>query len=141
MAQKHGPRDDGRPFWLKAEQSCQSKSPCRWTADGASIFSVADGKKLAQTPPKLPTQWEINRQRKIAKAAVDSRVVSGMRLMPEYTPARAMLWGTIIALWGTGALVASTARGLDIHTVGLLRLTQDSCFDLISSCIDPEIDC
>lgn len=28
----------------------------RWTADGASIFSVADGKQLAQTPYQVPTQ-------------------------------------------------------------------------------------
>ena len=94
----------------------------RWEADGASIFSVADGKKLAQTPPKLPSQWELNRQRKIAKAAVDSRVVSGIRLMPEYTPGRAMLWGTILAMWGTGALVATAARGLDIHKVSFIDL-------------------
>lgn len=54
-------------------------------------FSVQDGKRLAQTPVKQPSTWELNRARKIAQASVDKRVVSGIRLMPEYTPARAML--------------------------------------------------
>lgn len=90
---------------------------CRWSSDGASIFSIADGKRLAQTPPKEPTNWELNRARKIAKAAVDERVVQGLRLMPEYTPARAMLWGSILAVWGTAILTASVARQLDIHDV------------------------
>jgi hypothetical protein len=40
------------------------------------------------------------------------------RLLPKFTPGRAMMWGTILALWGTGALVATTARQLDIHTSG-----------------------
>ena len=44
-----------------------------------------------------------------------------MRLMPEYTPARAMLWGGILALWGTAAVTASVARSLDIHTVSFYR--------------------
>lgn len=90
---------------------------CRWSPDGASIFSIADGKRLAQTPPKEPTAWELNRARKIAKASVDERVVQGLRLMPEYTPARAMLWGSILAVWGTATITASIARYLDIHNV------------------------
>ncbi len=28
------------------------------------------------------------------------------------------MWGTILAVWGTGALVATTARQLDIHSAG-----------------------
>lgn len=98
---------------------------CRWAPDGASIFSVADGKRLAQTPPKEPSSWELNRARKIAKAAVDERVVQGMRLMPEYTPGRAMLWGSILAIWGTAILTATAARSLDIHDVSLLQQLHD----------------
>ena len=40
------------------------------------------------------------------------------RLLPELTPGRAMMWGTILAMWGTCAAVALTARQLDIHTAG-----------------------
>lgn len=90
---------------------------CRWTSDGASIFSIADGKRLAQTPAKQPTGWELTRAQKIAKASVDERVVQGLRLMPEYTPGRAMLWGSILAIWGTATITAAVARALDIHDV------------------------
>ena len=32
-----------------------------------------------------------------------------------------MMWGTILAMWGTGALVALTARQLNINTAGAGR--------------------
>lgn len=38
------------------------------------------------------------------------------RLLPKFTPGRAFFWGTVLALWGTGALVAGTARKLDIQS-------------------------
>lgn len=43
--------------------------------------------------------------------------VRGMRLLPVFSPGRALLWGTILAAWGTGAIVASSSRALDIRTV------------------------
>lgn len=53
--------------------------------------------------------------------------MAGYRLLPEFTPGRALMWGTILALWGTAGLVASTARGLDIGSAeeapGRLRAT------------------
>ena len=85
--------------------------------DDASIFSVADGKKLAQTPHKPPTFYERLRAEKQQRAALETPLVRGMRLLPEFTPGRAMLWGTILAVWGTAAVFASTARSLDIKTV------------------------
>lgn len=42
--------------------------------------------------------------------------VRGMRLLPVFTPGRAMMWGTILALWGTGAVFASSSRALNIRT-------------------------
>lgn len=39
------------------------------------------------------------------------------RLLPTFTPARAMMWGTILAMWGTGALVMSSSRALGIRRV------------------------
>lgn len=109
------PRSSATASWARQGTAKVSMGRSRWSSDGASIFSIADGKRLAQTPPKEPTNWELNRARKIAKAAVDERVVQGLRLMPEYTPARAMLWGSILAVWGTAILTASVARQLDIH--------------------------
>ena len=89
----------------------------RWTVDNASIFSVDDGKRLAQTPHKPLTFYERTRLEKQQKAAIETPLVKGIRLLPEFTPGRAMLWGSILAVWGTAALVVSTAKSLDIKTV------------------------
>jgi hypothetical protein len=90
----------------------------RWTHDGgahASIFSVADGKRLAAEPARHATAWEAARAARVARAAVETPVVAGMRLMPTYTPGRALLWGSVLAAWGTGALAASAARSFGIR--------------------------
>ena len=53
-----------------------------------------------------------------------------MRLLPVFSPGRALLWGTILAAWGTGAVVASSSRALDIRTVrgAPLAVEGDLCF-------------
>ncbi|KAK9817724.1 hypothetical protein WJX72_001239 [[Myrmecia] bisecta] len=89
----------------------------RWTSDGASIFSVQDGKRLAQTPPKEPTIYEQARMARMARNQLETPLVRGYRLLPEFTPGRALMWGTIFAVWGSAALVVSTARQLGIHKV------------------------
>lgn len=90
---------------------------CRWTVGDASIFSVDDGKRLAQTPHKPLTFYERIRLEKQQMAALETPLVQGYRLLPEFTPGRAMFWGSIIAVWGTAALVMSAAKSLDIKTV------------------------
>lgn len=52
---------------------------------------------------------------KIQKAALQTPTVAGYRVLPEMTPGRAMLWGSILAIWGTAALVSAAARSLDIR--------------------------
>lgn len=89
----------------------------RWNVGDASIFSVDDGKRLAQTPHKPLTFYERIRLEKQQKASLESPLVQGYRLLPEFTPGRAMFWGTVLAMWGTAAIVMSTAKSLDIHTV------------------------
>lgn len=89
----------------------------RWVVDDVSIFSVADGKRLASTPPSGATYYENLRMNKIQRAALETPTVAGYRLLPEFTPGRAMMWGTILAMWGTGALVATAMKTLDIHGV------------------------
>lgn len=42
------------------------------------------------------------------------------RLLPQFTPGRALMWGSILALWGTGALVMSSSRALNIQRVSTL---------------------
>ena len=87
----------------------------RWSAEDVSIFSVADGKRMASTPPKAITTYESIRMAKITKASFETPTMAGYRLLPEFTPGRAMLWGTVIAMWATGAVVASAMRNLDIQ--------------------------
>lgn len=87
----------------------------RWVVDDVSIFSVADGKRLASTPPSGATYYENLRMNKIQRAALETPTLAGYRLLPEFTPGRAMMWGTILAMWGTGALVATAMRTLDIQ--------------------------
>lgn len=65
----------------------------RWSSDGTSIFSVADGHALAQTPPKEPTHFERIRAERLARAQLETPLVRGLRLMPEYTPGRCRLCG------------------------------------------------
>jgi hypothetical protein len=61
-------------------------------------------------------RYENIRMQKIQRAALESpTVLGGYRVLPEMTPGRALMWGTIVAVWGTGALVMSTARYLGIE--------------------------
>lgn len=90
----------------------------RWSVDNVSIFSVSDGKRLASSPMREPTAFEAARAARVAAAAsaVDAPLVAGYRLLPVYSPGRALFWGSVLALWGTAAAAASAARGLGIRT-------------------------
>ena len=48
---------------------------CRWETPDGSIFSVADGRRLAQEPVRLPTAFEAARQRKIDRATLGTPLV------------------------------------------------------------------
>ena len=97
----------------------------RWTNPDASIFSVAKGKELAQLPAKLPTNYEVIRQKRISQAALESPVVQGIRLLPEFTPGRAFFWGTVLAVWGTAAV-----------TVTACKASWDQAGKYVISCMD-----
>lgn len=87
----------------------------KWVVEDASIFSVADGKRLAQTPVKeMGTAWESARFEKIRAASLETPLVGGFRLLPELTPGRAFLWGSLLALWGTAATFKLAAGHLGI---------------------------
>ena len=47
----------------------------RWETPDGSIFSVADGRRLAQEPVRLPTAFEAARQRKIERATMETPLV------------------------------------------------------------------
>lgn len=98
----------------------------KWTVDGASVFSVEDGKRLATSPVKeTGTRWESARFNKIQAAARETPLIAGFRVLPELTPGRAFLWGSVLALWGSLAAVKMTASHIGIHSFeeapGVLR--------------------
>lgn len=163
----------------------------RWSTEDGSIFSVADGKRLAQEPVRQPTPFEAMRQNRVAKATLETPLVAGMRcaharmpprygmsvkfasecwhvpgdvlervsdtpvsiqpgnvslllllslefvgpiplcaicrLLPIFTPGRAMMWGTILAMWGTGAVVMSSTRALGISRVSFFAPCHRFC--------------
>ena len=51
----------------------------RWSTEGGSIFSVADGKRLAQEPVRQPTPFEALRHSRVSKATLESPLVAGYR--------------------------------------------------------------
>ncbi len=67
---------------------CEFWCPHRWSSDGTSIFSVAEGRALASTPHKEPTHFERIRAERLSRAQLETPLVRGLRLMPEYTPGR-----------------------------------------------------
>lgn len=70
----HGP---GVNTWATAGILAEKvlPAPCRWETPDGSIFSVADGRRLAQEPVRLPTAFEAARQRKIDRATMETPLV------------------------------------------------------------------
>jgi len=88
------------------------------TVAGASIFDVQGAYKLIDgTGSELPPQRSV-------PAATESVVKLGgvrLRLLPEMTPGRALLWGSVLAVWATSAAVLRAARALEIRSVADVR--------------------
>mmetsp|Transcript_35841 Transcript_35841/g.63988 ORF Transcript_35841/g.63988 Transcript_35841/m.63988 type:complete len:178 (-) Transcript_35841:89-622(-) len=91
-----------------------SFGPARWAGGEASIWDVKAGKDLAQTPSKQATWAEEIRAKKIAKAQFESPLVSGYRLLPEFTPGRAFVWGTILSVWGVAVATTVVSKSYGI---------------------------
>lgn len=93
------------------------------TVEGASIFDVKKGVNLASgdgAPAAAAGPIEALPKYKQAKLPVPQVAdIMGVkfRLLPEYTPGRALVWGSILALWGTSVVVMRSARALDITSI------------------------
>lgn len=83
----------------------------RWAPEGAGLSRACRGPPPLQRSPALlaPSHHHITLHS-------PCRCILTRRLLPKFTPGRAFFWGSVLALWGTGALVAGTARSLDIQT-------------------------
>lgn len=113
----------------------------RWAVDDVSIFSVEEGKRLASTPRRLPSNFEIKQAEAIRRAAAQTPLVHGYRLYPNMTPARALLWGTVVAFAGTAlgaklAMIWLEIREMDDVSIRL-RETLHPFAEGISSIFKP----
>lgn len=93
--------------------------------DDASVFSVADGKRLALSGPEetmalrnpRSVKVEMARQIHIENHKVDQSTYKGMRLYPKLNPGRAFLWGSLLAVWGTGFAYLAAKKYFRIHSM------------------------
>jgi len=117
-----------------------SFGPARWAGGEASVWDVKAGKDLAQTPSKQATWAEELRARKIAKAQYESPVVAGYRWLPQFTPGRAFIWGTILSFWGTAVAttLVAKANGITADNIGeKLRLMGQPAKQALKDRLDP----
>lgn len=116
---QHGPPRPAPPKSAKPFAGLGSPvsfGSARWSAHGASVFSVADGKRLAQTPVReTMVPWEQARHSKILAAAQETPLLYGFRVLPEMTPGRALFWGSMLAMFGTVLTVKLAALQLGIR--------------------------
>lgn len=85
------------------------------SVEGTSIFNLRKGLELANGS-ELPKHVNV-RPIKMAQPETVKILGRNLRLMPDYTPGRALLWGSILAMWGTGAILLRTSRSLDINSI------------------------
>lgn len=83
---------------VRPSMPSMSMGRARWSTEGGSIFSVADGRRLAQEPVRQPTPFEAMRQNRVAKATLETPLVAGIRC--------AMSTCHII-MWDPGLLIPS----------------------------------
>lgn len=99
--------------------------PSKWSPDGdGSVFSVSEGARLAGTPTHMSPHEQV-RMAKVAAAAVETPTLFGFKVVPAMTPGRTFFWGSILAVWGTAALIAASMKSLGVsraedgpHAVG-----------------------
>lgn len=94
------------------------------TVDGATLFDVKAAPRLMEgSQSVLPPQRTI----KSAPSLVEIGSVK-LRLLPDFTPSRALFWGTVLAAWGTAAVVIRSAKAVGIHS---LADVQEKCNDAL----------
>lgn len=89
------------------------------TVQGASIFSAGSALELMEgnKSPLLPPQ------RSLPKLDMPIVQLGSMRvkLFPDFTPGRALMWGTLLAVWGTSAVAVRTAKAMGISSLEDVR--------------------
>jgi hypothetical protein len=90
------------------------------TVEGVSLFNVRGAVELAKgTKDKLPVQ------RALPVAAPTEGVLQlgrmSLRLMPDFTPSRALVWGTVLACWAVGGVTVMAAQSMGFSSVEDVR--------------------
>lgn len=89
----------------------------KWATGEASVFRADEGRRLAQLPAPALSRQAVARQEKVAAAALDAATHRGLIVFPKFTPGRAFLWGTILAVWGTGVAMTLGSKTTGVKTV------------------------
>jgi hypothetical protein len=93
------------------------------TVEGVSLFDVRGALKLAQGgQDKLPVQRSLPPPQMVMLGGVR------LKLMPDYTPGRAIVWGTILSCWLVGGISAKVAQSMGIRTIADVRGTFSDAF-------------
>jgi hypothetical protein len=107
------------------------------TVEGTSLFDVKAAYKLIDgTDATLP------RQRAVAPAP-ETVITLGnklFRVFPDFTPGRALVWGTLLAVWGTSAVVVRTARRLEIQSIDDVRSALNEALTPMAGRIQHQVD-
>jgi hypothetical protein len=86
-----------------------------------SLFNVRGAMELMQG-----SQSQLPVQKALPMPAMPTLQLGSLRLkvMPDFTPSRALVWGTILSLWCVGGLTVQMSKRMGIHSVADV---QDRC--------------
>lgn len=91
---------------------------------GASIFHANRATSLIQDT-ELPKVWQSGaRAAKAAELSTATVQVMGvpLQLFPRMTASRALVWGTVLAGWGVGAIAATALRTMGVRDLDDLKV-------------------
>lgn len=102
-----------------ALNSSKWAAPQAADASAMSIFDIKGAISTLSTPvdPSTMTAGMVALNARVARAQQQQATLAGFRVLPDLTPGRALMWGTILAVWGTATVTVLAARALDIHTL------------------------
>lgn len=92
--------DMGRTKWVSNQ------------VEGASLFSLSDGYRLAEGNGVQVKQRTLPTASELVQIGGKS-----YKLLPDYTPGRALFWGSALALWASCAGTMHVAKRMGINTV------------------------
>jgi len=88
--------------------------------NGVSVFDAGAAYETLKNGPepdgRRMTPAAIAHANRIQRHAQNNATLVGFKLLPDLTPGRAFVWGSILAAWTVGSACAYTCRSLDINS-------------------------